>query len=100
MGLKGGGKGGRSYGIFFSVSCKFKNVGDHFEWAFSGVYGPNSNRKHCKMWEELTGLISLWDFPRFFGGDFNRIRFPSERLGGVSYTGLCMVFLISSLFMG
>ena len=21
----------------FWVSCKFKNVGDHFEWAFTGV---------------------------------------------------------------
>ena len=27
----------------FSVSCKFKNVGDQFEWAFIGVYGPNLN---------------------------------------------------------
>ena len=26
----------------FSVSCKFKNVKDQFEWAFTGIYGPNS----------------------------------------------------------
>ena len=26
----------------FSVSCKFKNVKDQFEWAFTGTYGPNS----------------------------------------------------------
>ena len=60
MGSKGGGKGGGSYGIFFffPVSCKFKNVSDHFEWAFSGVYGANSNKKHHKMGEELTELIS------------------------------------------
>lgn len=25
-----------------SVSYKFKNVGDKFEWAFTGVYGTNS----------------------------------------------------------
>ena len=25
----------------FSVSCRFRNVGDNFEGAFSGVYGPN-----------------------------------------------------------
>ena len=43
---------------FFSVSCKFKNVGNHFERAFSRVYGPNSNKKRHKMWEELIGLIS------------------------------------------
>ena len=29
----------------FSVSCKFRNVLDHKEWAFSGVYGPNSIRE-------------------------------------------------------
>ena len=27
----------------FSISCKFKNVVDHFVWAFTGVYGPNSD---------------------------------------------------------
>ena len=37
----------------FSVSCKFKNVGDHFEWAFIGVYGPNLNKRRRLMWEEL-----------------------------------------------
>ena len=42
----------------FSVSCKFKNVGDHFEWAFTGVSGPNLNKRRRLMWEELTGLIS------------------------------------------
>ena len=47
----------------FSVSYKFKNVGDQFKWAFIGVYGPNSNKKRQKMWEKLTGLISWWDLP-------------------------------------
>ena len=28
----------------FSISCTFKNVVDHFVWAFTGVYGPNSDR--------------------------------------------------------
>lgn len=28
----------------FSVSCKFKNVIDHFAWAFTRVYGLNSDR--------------------------------------------------------
>ena len=27
----------------FSVSCKFKNVKDQFELAFTGIYGPNSD---------------------------------------------------------
>jgi len=42
----------------FSVSCRFKNVGDQFEWAFTSLYGPNLNKRRRKMWEELTGLIS------------------------------------------
>ena len=71
---------------YFSVSCKFKNVGDQFEWAFTGVYGPNLNKRRRKMWEELTGLISWWDLPWCIGGDFNIIRFPLERLGAASCT--------------
>ena len=65
----------------FSISCRFKNVNDHFEWAFTGIYGPNLNRNHHLMWEELASLISWWNLPWCLGGDFNVIRFPSERLG-------------------
>ena len=65
----------------FSISCRFKNVNDHFEWAFTGIYGPNLNRNRHLMWEELAGLISWWNLPWCLGGDFNVIRFPSERLG-------------------
>ena len=34
---------GEAIGRFF-VSCKFKNVVDQFVWAFTSVYGPNSDR--------------------------------------------------------
>ncbi|XP_050277756.1 uncharacterized protein LOC126719218 [Quercus robur] len=70
----------------FSVSCRFKNIGDQFAWAFIGLYGPNSNKRRRKMWEELIGLISWWDVPWCLGGDFNIIRFPSERLGATTST--------------
>ena len=33
----------------FSVSCKFKNVPDHFEWAFTGVYKPNVDGESDNM---------------------------------------------------
>ena len=26
---------------YYSLSCKFRNVLDQFEWSFTGVYGPN-----------------------------------------------------------
>ena len=37
----------------FLVSCRFRNVGDNFEWAFIGVYGPNVYRDKRLMWEEV-----------------------------------------------
>ena len=70
----------------FTVSCKFKNVGDQFKWAFTSVYGPNLNKRRRLMWEELTRLISWWDLPWCLRGDFNIIRFPSKRLGAASFS--------------
>ena len=70
----------------FSVSCKFKNVGDQFEWAFIGIHGPNLNRRRHIMLNKLVGLNSWWNLPWCLGGNFNVIRFPLERLGAVSYT--------------
>ena len=65
----------------FSILCSFKNVSDHFEWAFTGICGPNLNRNRQFMWEELASLFRWWNLPWCLGGDFNVIRFPSERLG-------------------
>ena len=70
----------------FSVSCKFKNLGDQFEWAFTGIHGPNLNRRRHIMLKKLVGLISWWNLPWCLGDDFNVIHFPLERLGAVSYT--------------
>ena len=84
----------------FSASCKFKNVGNHFEWAFSGVYGPNWNNRRRLMREELTRLIGWWDLPWCLGGDFNIIRFPSERLGAASFSRAMYGFLTLCLCMG
>ena len=47
----------------FSVSCMFKNVVDQCEWAFTGVYGPNSDKDRRLLWEELSGLCSWWNVP-------------------------------------
>jgi hypothetical protein len=64
------------------AACSFKNVLDDFEWAFAGVYGPNGDFDRHRLWDELAGLMSWWDLPWCIGGDFNVIRFPSERSGG------------------
>jgi hypothetical protein len=34
----------------------FKNLEDHFTWAFAGVYDPNVNGDRRFLWDELTSL--------------------------------------------
>ena len=60
----------------YSVSCKFKNVGYNFEWAFSGVYGPSVDRECRLLWEELSGLHSWLNVPGSVSRDFNVVCFP------------------------
>jgi exonuclease III len=66
----------------FVVACHFRNVEDELVWAFAGVYGPNGNLVRRHLWEELAGLMSLWEAPWCIGGDFNVTLFCDERLRG------------------
>ena len=70
----------------FSVSCKFRMVSTGVEWAFSGVYGPHNSADRGLLWEELSGVHGWWEVPWVVGGDFNVVRYPSERLGAVQLT--------------
>ena len=40
----------------FSVSVRWQGVGDGFNWAFSGIYGPIDNNARRLMWDELVGV--------------------------------------------
>ena len=87
----------------FSVSYRFRGVIDQFEWAFSGVYGPQTDRERSLMWDELVGLASWWGIPWCVGGDFNVIRFPTEKLGwggGKLSLQPCRIFWNSPLISG
>jgi len=70
----------------YTVACSFRNIGDNDSWAFGGVYGPNDDRDRRDLWVELDGLMSCWDLPWCIGGDFNVVRFPSERSGNASFS--------------
>jgi hypothetical protein len=72
-------------GVYF-VSCKFRPVINHQEWAFSGVYGPQTDRERLIMWDELAGISSWWEVPWCIGGDLNVVRFPSEKARGHNFT--------------
>jgi len=64
----------------FSVCCKFKCLEESFDWGLIGVYGPNDDYMRCVLFDELSSFMSSWDILWYLGGDFNVIRFPSERL--------------------
>jgi hypothetical protein len=67
----------------FMAACSFRNVDDGMEWAFAGVYGPNRDAHRRQLWEELAGLMCIWELPWCIGGDFNVTLFHNERSGGV-----------------
>jgi hypothetical protein len=64
----------------------FRCTSGNFEWAFAGVYGPNNDIDRKIIWDELVGIMSWWEKPWCIGGDFNVIRYPSERLGDTHYS--------------
>uniref|UniRef100_A0A2N9HAP6 Reverse transcriptase zinc-binding domain-containing protein n=1 Tax=Fagus sylvatica TaxID=28930 RepID=A0A2N9HAP6_FAGSY len=65
----------------FSISCRFREVASGLDWVFSGVYGPNKVVERRMMWDELAGIATVWAVPWCVGGDFNLVRYPSERAG-------------------
>ena len=72
-----------------SVSVVLKGVADDFEWICSGVYGPTEGSIRDVLWVELDTVRSRWLLAWCLFGDFNIIRYPSERLGCSSF-GLAM----------
>ena len=65
----------------FSVSVLLRGVVDDFVWACTGVYGPNEDSQRSFLWEELLQVQARWPMAWCLVGDFNIIRYPSERLG-------------------
>ena len=64
----------------FSVSCVWRGVCDGFTWVGTGLYGPTCDVARQALWVELRDIRHKWSFPWCIFGDFNVIRFPSERL--------------------
>jgi exonuclease III len=55
----------------FVVACVFRSVTKNFAWDFTGVYGPNDDGVRSNLWDELGGLMNVWERPWCVGGDFN-----------------------------
>ena len=65
----------------FSVSVLLRGVVDDFVWVCTGVYGPNDDGQQAALWEELSQMHARRPMAWCLVGDFNIIRYPSERLG-------------------
>ena len=52
----------------------------------SRVYGPNDNTARGQMWDELVGIQHYWNVPLYCMGEFNIVRFPSERMSNSCLT--------------
>lgn len=70
----------------FSISVLLRGVVDDFVWACTGVYDPNDNGQRPTLWEELSQVRARWPMAWCLVGDFNIIRYPSERLGCESFS--------------
>jgi hypothetical protein len=77
----------------FVGACLFRNVEDGLVWAFAGVYGPNRDQYRWRLWEELAGLLSVWEVPRCIRGDFNVTLHFDERLGGTTHRSVVFDFV-------
>lgn len=66
---------------------------DGFDWACTGVYGPDEDGHKGALWEELERVCSRWVIPWCLIGDFNIIRYIGERLGCDSYSSTKCAFL-------
>ena len=65
----------------FSVSCCWKGIINGFEWVGMAVYGPTRDDIRSDLWAELLDVRLLWPIPWCVFGDFNMVRYPSERRG-------------------
>jgi hypothetical protein len=77
----------------FSVSCLWKSLTDDMEWLGTGLYGPTADGFRHGLWDELRRVHQKWGLPWCVFGDFNVIRFPSERRGCTRLTSHLMDFL-------
>ncbi|XP_071699700.1 uncharacterized protein [Rutidosis leptorrhynchoides] len=66
-------------GEFFLAICG-SWAGHNSELAFINVYGPHSNAKKLRLWNELTSFINSINIPHIVFGDFNEVRNKTERM--------------------
>lgn len=78
----------KTYYVLVSV----KNKLDHFCWNFVAVYGSSYKEHKQQFIDELHNLFSHTALPTIVGGDFNLVRFTSDKNIGNIHKGRAAKF--------
>src|SRR3954469_20679907 len=70
-----------SVGDFF-IKLHIRNKADDFVWSLVAVYGAVQDVYKADFLRELVNLAKDNPYPILIGGDFNLVRFPSEKSRG------------------
>jgi exonuclease III len=58
------------------------NKKNNFTWKLIVVYGPAYENRKLDFLDELEHLMTSWQGPLLIGGDFNLVRFTSDKSNG------------------
>jgi len=76
----------------YCITCKFVGKTQDLSWHMTGVYAPNSTLEREEVWWELGAVRGLFTGPWVVVGDFNTVRFPSEKKNCSRYNKAMMDF--------
>ncbi|WMV44404.1 hypothetical protein MTR67_037789 [Solanum verrucosum] len=67
----------------YSVSCSLSRKDQDFKWHLTGVYAPNDRVEREETWWELGAARGLFSGPWVLCGEFNTVRYPTEKRDGI-----------------
>jgi len=63
----------------FSTSVMLTNKKNNFSWKLIVIYGPAYEDRKVEFLDELQHIMNSWKGPLLIGGDFNLVRFISDK---------------------
>jgi len=72
---------GEKLNFLLSVLLTCKRTG--FSWKLIVVYGPAYEEQKQDFLDELDFVMNMWQGPILIGGDFNLVRFVSDKSNGL-----------------
>jgi hypothetical protein len=66
----------------FSISVMLTNKKNGFSWKLVVVYGPAYDDRKVDFLDELEHIMVSWQGPLLISGDFNLVRFISDKSNG------------------